>query len=775
MNRKRHIFISYVEEDTKIVQQIANGLEKKNHKVWYYERDGEPGTDIQEEIEKEIRSSKAVVVIISDNVFASPGYIVSELSIANTKRKKIIPVLCNMNFEDFQRKAPGALIGQLGNKAPISISSGGVSQEVVDRIINALPKDRSSLMLKICLFLILAITMFVASRNLKKKTITAHEISETDKILFALGISIGTNNGRVLLPLPNEKVEVFVWPIKELLNGIGYDRADTFTNTLESIMSNWQQNYMNTEIAESAVRKLVEIEKPIGNFILQKYGPKGGAVYTLGLGIMPILRIVWGYDLMDRLKEFGELKCREESILFTFHTILGQRLQKTFRDLSKVKFLPANLRVWAGVVNNANLHKKEEREEVKRKITKIANAFGIDLSIDLPSTLDFRPKVEVDSFEYGGLSFWSIQDKSHPCWRIENEKLVGKGFGSVVTKKNEWHDYEFKMECRIIKYNNQNGEVSIIIRANTWPEDTKGYVLSLHSKNLIFGRVLYGANKFKNAFTAPLSIRLGEWLKLRVKAEKENIYFYVNDALIGIIHDSTCLSGCIGFGVADAHVEFRNVRILPIKRAETMDIKQNEEEIFLQILRFKTRDGRNLLEALYGFKFDPNNPLHLRILKNISKQIKKPGNEYGVALDIDRLELVYNKAPLVCRNLADLEIMLQNQLEIYECGRSLIIQLFGLRQNATFADDALLRQLVVDYESKIRTEFRTKGIRLNLKTNQVEEVELTFRNVQQIIELIRMTLKLNEKMGTQPGPFDYYLRLKYLDPAFFPTGGYNIL
>lgn len=46
MNRKRHIFISYVEEDTKIVQQIANGLEKKNHKVWYYERDGEPGTDI---------------------------------------------------------------------------------------------------------------------------------------------------------------------------------------------------------------------------------------------------------------------------------------------------------------------------------------------------------------------------------------------------------------------------------------------------------------------------------------------------------------------------------------------------------------------------------------------------------------------------------------------------------------------------------------------------------------------------------------------------------
>ncbi|MEO0101290.1 MAG: tetratricopeptide repeat protein [candidate division WOR-3 bacterium] len=97
----------------------------------------------------------------------------SELSIANTKRKKIIPVLCNMNFEDFQRKAPGALIGQLGNKAPISISSGGVSQEVVDRIINALPKDNLLCNIKnirnLLFFLLVIAAILIVNRSFERR------------------------------------------------------------------------------------------------------------------------------------------------------------------------------------------------------------------------------------------------------------------------------------------------------------------------------------------------------------------------------------------------------------------------------------------------------------------------------------------------------------------------------------------------------------------------------------------------------------------------------
>lgn len=147
--------------------------------------------------------------------------------------------------------------------------------------------------------------------------------------------------------------------------------------------------------------------------------------------------------------------------------------------------------------------------------------------------------------------------------------------------------------------------------------------------------------------------------------------------------------------------------------------------LYNTILNFKSKNGDNyLLETLYGYKFDINSPQHIKILRNIEKQIKTNTNNYGVSLDVDRLELIYNRAKLSCRDLADLEIVLQNQLEIYEHGRELIIRLWGLRHDATFENDTLLRQLVADYESKIRTSFRTKGIRLNLKTKSVEEVEL---------------------------------------------------
>ena len=210
------------------------------------------------------------------------------------------------------------------------------------------------------------------------------------------------------------------------------------------------------------------------------------------------------------------------------------------------------------------------------------------------------------------------------------------------------------------------------------------------------------------------------------------------------------------------------------KGSEVQDKEVEGHGIISKILRLKAKDRkRNLLEALYGFDFDLESPMHLKILKNISSQVRTEKNRYGVALDIDRLELIYDKAPLVCRDLADLEIVLQNQLEIYEQGRALIIRLFGLKRDASSENDALLRQIVADYESKIRTAFRTKGIRLNLKRNERETVDLKLRNVREVIEIIGTCLELRVKLGTPPGSPDY--DVSHIDQAFFPTGGYNIL
>jgi hypothetical protein len=139
-------------------------------------------------------------------------------------------------------------------------------------------------------------------------------------------------------------------------------------------------------------------------------------------------------------------------------------------------------------------------------------------------------------------------------------------------------------------------------------------------------------------------------------------------------------------------------KIIDVSYISSPKLPVEDNKVYSMILHFKSKSGdKKLLESLYGYTFDINSPQHLKILNNITNQIKTEKNLYGVALDIDRLEIVYNKAPLVCRDLADLEIVLQNQLEIYEHGRELIIRLFGLRYDANFENDPLLRQLVSDY------------------------------------------------------------------------------
>jgi hypothetical protein len=192
-----------------------------------------------------------------------------------------------------------------------------------------------------------------------------------------------------------------------------------------------------------------------------------------------------------------------------------------------------------------------------------------------------------------------------------------------------------------------------------------------------------------------------------------------------------------------------------------------------QLLDLKTKDGkRKLLEALYGFSFDVKNPYHLKILQNISKQVRTKNNLYGKALDVDTEKLV-DSVPLVCRNLADLEIVLQNQLYLYEHERETIIKLWGFKSSATYENDLLLRQVIADYESKIPTSFRTKGVRINMITSEREQIDLTRYTCEDIANLIELSKTLEKFSGMKPGPDNYDLR--HIEPSFFPTGGYNIL
>ncbi len=57
--------MSYVEEDSSLVQELTEGLEASGYKTWYYERDSVPGLSYLEQMGEAIDSAKAMVLVIS--------------------------------------------------------------------------------------------------------------------------------------------------------------------------------------------------------------------------------------------------------------------------------------------------------------------------------------------------------------------------------------------------------------------------------------------------------------------------------------------------------------------------------------------------------------------------------------------------------------------------------------------------------------------------------------------------------------------------------------
>ena len=66
-----HIFISHVERDAAIMQQIADGLEAAGYSAWYFERDVLPGTSYLIQITQAIEQCDALVMVISPNALGS--------------------------------------------------------------------------------------------------------------------------------------------------------------------------------------------------------------------------------------------------------------------------------------------------------------------------------------------------------------------------------------------------------------------------------------------------------------------------------------------------------------------------------------------------------------------------------------------------------------------------------------------------------------------------------------------------------------------------------
>ncbi len=133
----RDIFISYVEEDSRIATQLAEGLDAAGYSVWYYERDGVPGASYLLQTRAAIEGCQAVILIISPDSVTSEQ-VTLEVVRAHESKKHFIPLRSNISHAEFAERRP-EWAQALGAATSTSISPENIST-VLPRILLGLRK-----------------------------------------------------------------------------------------------------------------------------------------------------------------------------------------------------------------------------------------------------------------------------------------------------------------------------------------------------------------------------------------------------------------------------------------------------------------------------------------------------------------------------------------------------------------------------------------------------------------------------------------------------------
>jgi len=103
----RDIFISYVQEEKHIAEELAMGLEEAGYSAWYYTRDGKtPGISYVNKEREVIEQCQAVILIISRHSVESRQVEV-EVFHAHKVEKQFIPLLLDITYDEFVQAKPG--------------------------------------------------------------------------------------------------------------------------------------------------------------------------------------------------------------------------------------------------------------------------------------------------------------------------------------------------------------------------------------------------------------------------------------------------------------------------------------------------------------------------------------------------------------------------------------------------------------------------------------------------------------------------------------------
>jgi hypothetical protein len=119
------IFLSYVEEDSDVARQVADGLEESGYTVWYYGRDSLPGPSYIDQILEAIDRAEAVVVVLSPATLGS-SQVNIEISRAHSARKPFAPLLHGLALSTL-RAEQGSWAMMFGNAVAAPIPAEGVA------------------------------------------------------------------------------------------------------------------------------------------------------------------------------------------------------------------------------------------------------------------------------------------------------------------------------------------------------------------------------------------------------------------------------------------------------------------------------------------------------------------------------------------------------------------------------------------------------------------------------------------------------------------------
>lgn len=129
------IFISHVEIDAELLQQIQQGLEAAGYSTWFFERDVLPGTSYLIQITEAIEQCDAVVLIVSPNTFGS-DQVTKEIVGAFERRKPFFPILVDVTPPELKERQP-EWRHALGGTPMITVGPEGLNP-IIARIVDGL-------------------------------------------------------------------------------------------------------------------------------------------------------------------------------------------------------------------------------------------------------------------------------------------------------------------------------------------------------------------------------------------------------------------------------------------------------------------------------------------------------------------------------------------------------------------------------------------------------------------------------------------------------------